>query len=54
MWEPIDEGDVPACVLTKASQPPDGLLELVRFQGDAHAELAAWEEGRRFVFADLA
>lgn len=53
MWEPIDEGDVPACVLTKASQPPDGLLELVRFQGDTHTELAAWKEGRRFVFADL-
>lgn len=54
LWEPIDEGDVPACALTKASQPPEGLPEVVRFSGTPHAELEAWKEGRHYVLADLA
>lgn len=53
MWEPVDEGDIPACALTKASQPPEGLLQMVRFRGSRHAELEAWEEGRSYVLADL-
>jgi len=53
-WAPIDSGDIPACVITKASRPPDGLLDKVRFAGDPHAELDAWREGRRHEFADLA
>lgn len=52
-WEPIDSGDIPACAVTKASQPPAGLLERVRFSGQPHAELAAWQSGRRFEFRDL-
>lgn len=52
-WEPIDYGDIPACAVTKASQPPEGLLEQVRFRGQPHAELDAWRAGRRFDFADL-
>lgn len=53
-WTPIDSGDIPACVLTKASRPPDGLLQKVRFAGDPHAEMEAWRDGRRHEFADLA
>lgn len=52
-WEPIDYGDIPACAVTKASQPPEGLLEQVRFRGQPHAELDAWRTGRRFELADL-
>lgn len=52
-WTPIDSGDIPACALTKASQPPDGLLEKVRFVGEPHAELEAWGEGRRYELSDL-
>lgn len=52
-WTPIDSGDIPTCVLTKASQPPDGLLEKVRFVGEPHAELKVWRAGRRYEFTDL-
>jgi len=52
-WTPIDSGDIPACALTKASRPPDGLLEKVRFAGEPHAELEAWRDGRRYDLADL-
>jgi RES domain-containing protein len=54
LWEPVDEGDIPACAVTKASQPPEGLLEKVRFRGDPHPELEAWQVGRSYLFADLA
>jgi len=53
LWEPVDYGDIPACVITKASQPPEGLLERVRFSRQPHAELEAWRVGRRFDFTDL-
>jgi len=52
-WTPIDAGDIPACALTKASQPPEGLLERVRFAGHPHASLTAWRSGQRFEFRDL-
>lgn len=52
-WDPVDYGDIPACAVTKASQPPEGLLERVRFREQPHAELDAWREGRRFDFTDL-
>lgn len=52
-WEPVDYGDIPACAITKASQPPEGLLQRVRFSEQPHAELEAWRDGRRFDFADL-
>jgi hypothetical protein len=53
LWAPIDAGDIPACIITKASQSPDGLLERVRFSGESHAELDAWLSGRRYEFQDL-
>src|SRR5680860_1121893 len=49
----VDGGDIPACAITKASRPPDGLLGKVRFAGDPHAELDAWRNGRRYELADL-
>jgi hypothetical protein len=52
-WTPIDAGDIPVCALTKASQPPAGLLERVRFKGHPHAALDGWRSGRRFEFRDL-
>lgn len=53
LWTPIDTGDIPTCALTKASQPPAGLVERVRFAGHPHAALDAWRGGRRFEFEDL-
>jgi RES domain-containing protein len=52
-WTPVDTGDLPACVITRASKPPDGLLERVRFSGEGHAELQAWEQGWRYELTDL-
>lgn len=50
---PIDAGDIPACALTRASQPPPGLLQRVRFSGHPHAALDAWRGGRHFESNDL-
>lgn len=53
LWMPIDSGDIPACAITRASRPPRGLLDRVRFSGQSHAELDAWRNGQRFDFRDL-
>jgi len=52
-WKPIDAGDIPACAITHASEPPDAVLERVRFVGEPHAELQAWEQGWRYEGLDL-
>jgi RES domain-containing protein len=53
LWAPIDSGDIPACALTKASRPPTGLVDRVRFAGESHAELEAWKRGQRYELTDL-
>lgn len=52
-WKPIDAGDIPACAITHASDPPEALRERVRFTGEPHAGLTAWEEGLRYGDLDL-
>lgn len=52
-WQPIDAGDIPACAITYASEPPDVVLERVRFAGEPHAEVQAWERGWRYEGLDL-
>ena len=52
-WNPVDSGDVPACVTAERSQPPERLLELTRRYGDPHWEFQEWEQGREYAFADL-
>lgn len=44
-WTPIDEGDLPACVIAERSRPPEGITSLVRYRGTEHAGLAAWRAG---------
>jgi hypothetical protein len=53
LWTPIDEGDLPACVVAEEGRPPEKLFELVRHQGKPHAEFEAWVSGQSFDFADL-
>lgn len=53
LWTPVDEGDLPACIVAEEGRPPEKLLELVRHQGQPHAEFEAWAAGQRFDFADL-
>lgn len=53
LWEPLDEGDLPTCVVAARARPPDRLLTMVRHPGEPHSELDAWAAGRRYRFADL-
>jgi RES domain-containing protein len=53
LWTPIDDGDLPTCVVVEEGRPPEKLLDLVRYEGQGHAEFEAWSAGRRYEFADL-
>ena len=44
--------EVPASMTADPAQPPDSLLELVRFRGEQHAALAAWHLGHPFGFVE--
>jgi RES domain-containing protein len=50
--EPIAEIDVPASITADHGRPPVSLRSLVRFAGDPHAALAAWQRGADFAFAE--
>ena len=54
LWAPVDDVDMPACLVVEDGRPPQSLLELVRYSGDRHAELDAWLAGDVYEFADLA
>lgn len=53
LWTPLDEVDVPTCVVAEDGRPPARLLDLVRYDGEPHAEFEAWGSGWRYEFADL-
>lgn len=46
--EPIDSGDLPVTLAAAGARPPTSLLGLVRYRGEEHPELAAWQRGERF------
>jgi RES domain-containing protein len=46
--EPIDSGDLPVTLAAAGARPPTSLLDLVRYRGEKHPELAAWQRGERF------
>jgi hypothetical protein len=50
--EPLSDLDVPAGITADGGRPPDTLLDLVRFRGDAHLALEAWRTGRAFHFRE--
>jgi RES domain-containing protein len=52
-WSPISAIDIPACVVAERSEPPPGVVSLVRYAGDPHPGLEAWREGRTYRFVDL-
>jgi hypothetical protein len=52
-WSPISPVDIPACVIAERSQPPPGVVPLVRYAGDSHPAFEAWRQGRGYRFADL-
>ncbi len=50
LLEPLGEVDVPASITAHDGRPVASLIELVRFHGDAHAGLEAWQRGEPFAF----
>jgi RES domain-containing protein len=50
LLEPLGLVDVSASVTAEAGRPIASLVDVVRFQGDAHAGLDAWQRGDELVF----
>lgn len=50
LLEPLGAVDVPASITAHDGRPIVSLLDLVRFRGDAHAALDAWQRGDAFEF----
>jgi hypothetical protein len=52
LLEPLAEVDVPASITTEDGRPIASLLDRVRFRGDEHAALVAWQQGQPFEFQE--
>jgi RES domain len=50
LLEPLSAIDVPASITAHDGRPIVSLLELVRFRGDTHAGLDAWQRGDHLEF----
>jgi hypothetical protein len=50
--EPVSTLDVPTSITAEAGRPLTSLLDIVRFVGDPHGALDAWQQGRSFSFAE--
>jgi hypothetical protein len=44
--------DVPASITAEDGRPPVALLDIVRFEGDSHPALDAWQRGADFRFVE--
>ncbi len=49
---PTSKLDIPASVTAEAGRPLVSLLDIVRFTGDLHPALDAWEHGTAFTFVE--
>lgn len=52
LFRPMGVVDVPASVTAEDGRPLAGLLAVVRFRGEAHAELMARRAGTTFTFSE--
>lgn len=52
LTQPIAELDIPASITADNAQPLQSLIEIVRFKGEPHPELAAWSSGIAFQFTE--
>jgi RES domain-containing protein len=50
--QPISAIDIPASMTADAGRPPLSLIDLVRFDGDPHPALEAWQNGDVFEFEE--
>ena len=49
---PVSTLDIPASITADRAQPPLSLVTLVRFPGDVHPALEAWNNATDFTFAE--
>ena len=49
---PVSTLDIPSSVTSEAGRPLVSLLDLVRFTGDVHPALDAWQQGTVFTFVE--
>jgi hypothetical protein len=52
LTEPVSSLDIPASITAEHGRPLLSLLDIVRFVGDSHAELEAWQRGVRLSFVE--
>jgi RES domain-containing protein len=50
--EPVSAVDIPASVTAEGGRPLSSLVEVVRFRGEPHPALEAWEGGEEFEFRE--
>ncbi len=50
LLEPLGEVDVPASITAHAGRPVASLIDRVRYRGDVHAGLRAWQRGDAYAF----
>jgi hypothetical protein len=49
---PVSTLDIPSSVTSEAGRPLVSLLDVVRFTGDVHPALDAWQQGTVFTFVE--
>jgi hypothetical protein len=49
---PVSAIDIPASITAQDARPLVSLLDVVRFVGDVHPALEAWQAGRVFTFTE--
>jgi hypothetical protein len=49
---PVSTLDIPSSITAEAGQPLVSLLDIVRFTGDLHPALDAWQQGTTFAFVE--
>jgi hypothetical protein len=49
---PVSTLDIPSSVTSEAGRPLVSLLDIVRFTGDVHLALDAWQQGTVFTFVE--
>jgi hypothetical protein len=52
LTEPVSTLDIPASITAEHGRPLLSLLEIVRFVGDAHPALEAWQQGVSISFVE--
>jgi RES domain-containing protein len=52
LTEPVSALDIPASITAEHGRPLLSLLDVIRFVGDPHPALGAWQQGASFTFIE--